>query len=917
MFKRVRPPLFVLCLVGLVLASGAHAPLKNALADLRFDWLARQATGKIVFVAIDSPSIDEFGVWPWPRELHARLVEQLRRAGAGAIAFDVDLSSPSNPGSDEVFANTLKKAGGSVVLPAFEQVISRSGERSMHVNRPLPQFAANAWTGVVNVTVGPDGLVRQYPYGQEIEGQFLPSIGALLAGKFEKAKAPLRIDFGISSSGIPAVSYADVLRGEPGALAKVKGKNVLIGASAVELGDRFTVPNGAVIPGALLQILAAESILQQRALQDSSDILNFVLLAGIVLLMTLTWQRLSAGRRAALLGAVSVGVEACAVAVQAKLPVILDTSLIQAAVAAYFVALALDEIDFRALLGLIAERRFHRVAMSLGEGLVCADEQGIVSFWNDGAKAIFGYTADEIAGRPLSVLYNSSGGSFVQSGLPQGSLQSSGGGLLVEVEGRRKNGDTFPLEICFSEWQAIDGRHYGAIMRDISDRKREAERIRYLAEHDTLTGLANRNRLHQCVEAMMSAAEPVQIALAMLDLDKFKQINDTLGHGCGDEVLWGVAEHLRSLAPPDAVVARLGGDEFAILLGGEAALARARELADRACKSFAELSFPIGARQIRVEVSVGIATYPQDSTSLDDLLGNADLALYEAKARGRGQYVVFEPEFRERLAARLSLEAELVRAARTGEFELFYQPQIDLESGALVGAEALIRWRHPTRGLIFPDAFMPTVNASSISDEIGVWSLRTACRQARRWEEHGHSLRIGVNLAPSQFLADELPKTVQSMLQETGLRPDLLELEVTENILLDDDELALSIFQRIQALGVHIAFDDFGTGYASLTYLKKFPLDRLKIDKSFVSKLISDADDMAIVGATIALAKLLGLSVIAEGIEDAETADLLARKGCKEGQGYHFGKPMPVDEFERKFLGKERVPVLKREPAAA
>jgi diguanylate cyclase (GGDEF)-like protein len=408
----------------------------------------------------------------------------------------------------------------------------------------------------------------------------------------------------------------------------------------------------------------------------------------------------------------------------------------------------------------------------------------------------------------------------------------------------------------------------------------------------------------------MAAPEPPPIALAMLDLDKFKHINDTLGHGCGDEVLWGVAEHLRSLAPPDAVVARLGGDEFAILLSGQKALLRTRELAERACKSFSELSFAVGSRQLRVEISVGIATFPQDSKTQDDLLGNADLALYEAKARGRGRSVVFEPEFRERLAARLSLEAELVRAARTGEFELFYQPQIDLESGRLVGAEALIRWRHPTRGLMLPDSFMPVVNASSISDEIGVWALRTACRQARHWQEQGHSVRVGVNLAPSQFLADELPKTVQSILQETELRPDLLELEVTENILLDDDELALSIFQRIRALGVHVAFDDFGTGYASLTYLKKFPLDRLKIDKSFVRKLISDADDMAIVGATIALAKLLGLSVIAEGIEDRETADLLARKGCKEGQGYYFGKPMPVAEFERKFLAEEGRPLL-------
>jgi len=250
------------------------------------------------------------------------------------------------------------------------------------------------------------------------------------------------------------------------------------------------------------------------------------------------------------------------------------------------------------------------------------------------------------------------------------------------------------------------------------------------------------------------------------------------------------------------------------------------------------------------------------------------------------------------------LEADLGRAVEKDEFELYYQPQVNLKDGKLVGAEALIRWRRP-RGLVLPNDFMPTVNASMISDGIALWVMETACRQGRVWQRKGHDVRLSVNLSPSQFQSGDLAATVGSILRDTGFPPSLLELEVTESILLEDDERALEIFRSIRGLGVRIAFDDFGTGYASLTYLKKFPLDRMKIDKSFVSKLRANSEDMAIVGATVSLGKLLGLSVIAEGIEDQATADLLRSRGCDEGQGYYFGWPMPASEFEQRFLSKE------------
>ena len=276
-----------------------------------------------------------------------------------------------------------------------------------------------------------------------------------------------------------------------------------------------------------------------------------------------------------------------------------------------------------------------------------------------------------------------------------------------------------------------------------------------------------------------------------------------------------------------------------------------------------------------------------------------------APRQRRGAHVEFESTIRQQLEARLRLESELVLAVERGQFELFYQPQVRLVDGGLDGAEALIRWRHPERGMVSPGEFMPVVNTSPSSEKIAAWVLDTACRQARIWELAGHAVRIAVNLSPSQLQTGDLAAAVADVLAATGLTPSLLELEVTEDILLLDEERVLDMFQRIQQLGVRIVFDDFGTGYASLSYLKKFPLDGLKIDRSFVLDLLSDPDDAAIVGSTVGLSKQLGLSVVAEGIENRATADLLVMIGCQEGQGYFFGRPAPAASFETDYLARK------------
>ena len=886
--------------------------LQNALTDLRFGWFPRQASGDIVLVAIDSPSIEKVGVWPWPRQKHAELIGKLVDAGVNDIVFDVDFSSPSNPASDQAFADALQRAGGSVVLPAFKQLVSTSeGGRTIHVNRPLPLFDRNAWSAIVNVVVEPDGLVRRYSFGESLDGKFLPSVGALLAGKYTSKDAPLRIDFSIRADSLPTVSYVDMLGGDPAAARAIKGKKVIVGATAIELGDRFSVPNGRVIPGPQLQMLAAESIVQGRVLQPVSGVTTLGGLGLILLLMVMLWRRLSAGLRVLVLVGLAVTAESCAMLLQAEWAIILDTSLWHLAIAAYLAAMALDEIDFHSLLGGVAEKRFQQIAMSLGDGLVCADHNRLITVWNPGAVAIFGYDAGEMIGQPFNRI-------CTLDELPLAALEVSGG-TVMELDGRRKNGEVFPLEACFSKWQGVEGFQYGAVMRDISARKREEERIQYLAEHDTLTGLANRNTLYEQlgVELAEATAGQAKVALLMLDLDKFKQVNDTLGHACGDQLLCAVAKRLTALVDGGGLVARLSGDEFAIVIGGADVAERAKSLAEQISIAFGKIPFAIGERQLRVNASVGVAVYPEHCATADELFGNADLALYRAKTAGRGRHVFFERAIRDELEARSLLEAELRRAVDRKELELFYQPQVSLDDGRLMGAETLIRWRHPVRGLVSPADFMPLVHASSISGRIALWVMETACKQGRAWQQQGHDVRLGVNLSPAQLQSGDLATNVAAVLNDTGYSPFLLELEVTENILLEDDQGALETFNRIQDLGVRIAFDDFGTGYASLTYLKKFPLDRLKIDKSFVSEIRVNSDDAAIVGSTINLGKLLGLSVIAEGIEDLATAEQLKSMGCEEGQGYYFGPPMPAAEFEQRFLaGGSLTSAAPAEPAA-
>ncbi len=449
-----------------------------------------------------------------------------------------------------------------------------------------------------------------------------------------------------------------------------------------------------------------------------------------------------------------------------------------------------------------------------------------------------------------------------------------------------------------------DGREVAVIVKamaggwvvtheDITERRRAEAKISHMAMHDALTNLPNRLLFHQEMEArLVRRGRDDKFALLYLDLDDFKSINDTLGHTIGDDLLRQVADRLRqSLRQPD-LVARLGGDEFAVLQTDLNAPAEAVTLAMRLIEAVSA-PFNLEGHHAEVGVSIGIAMAPADADDPDQLLKNADLALYRAKADGRGVYRFFEPEMDARMQARRLLEVDLRKAIAGGEFELYYQPLVNLQTERIHGFEALIRWNHPERGLVPPLEFIPFAEETSLIMPIGEWVIAQACMEAAKWPD---DVSVAVNFSPAQFKSANLPLVVVNALARSGLAPNRLQLEITESVLLSKSELAINILHQLRALGVRIAMDDFGTGYSSLSYLRSFPFDKIKIDQSFVHELASNADSMAIIRAITGLGSSLGMTTTGEGIETREELDYLKKEGCTEGQGYFFSRPAPAKE---------------------
>jgi diguanylate cyclase (GGDEF)-like protein/PAS domain S-box-containing protein len=535
------------------------------------------------------------------------------------------------------------------------------------------------------------------------------------------------------------------------------------------------------------------------------------------------------------------------------------------------------------------------------QALIATDGEGRIIFWNHGATALFGYPAHEVEGRFVDLIVPERFRGAHHDGIRRIAAggQSQMTGRPLEVLALRRDGSEFPAELSLSVWHGPLGPGFGAQLQDISERRAREERLHHLANHDDLTGLLNRNSFRTRIEAQLENTG--RATVLVLDLDGFKDINDGFGHATGDTLLQALALRLATSLGPDDVLARLIGDEFAILLANERdpldVAARAETLIELIGRPFS-----VCGHQLHLSGSIGIALAPFHARNADELVVRADLALFRAKTEGGRRHRLFDTGMENQLAATRAFQDELRYAFTGRQLELHFQPQISLSTGRLIGAEALLRWRHPTRGLLYPMAFLSVLETHALAYEAGCWVLDDACRTLAEWRRAGLGpIRMGVNLFAAQLRTGTLVEEIEGTLARHGLAPTDLELEITETIALRHDDDDLQPLRELHARGVSIAFDDFGTGFASLSTLKDFPLSRLKLDRSFVEDLGLDPHSEAIVKGVVAIGHSLGLDVIAEGIETQEQEAMLRAWSCNAGQGYHYGRAVPAAEFIDKY----------------
>jgi diguanylate cyclase (GGDEF)-like protein/PAS domain S-box-containing protein len=885
--------LAVLALIAALSACGVLRPYENLLADARAKLLAREVRSDIVIVEMDAASLAALDRWPWPRNYHAKLLGEIAAAKPRSVFMDIDFSSQSSGLDDAVLEAALaKRRDFPVMLPTFFQ--PRTGtDATLAVSEPLPRFARHVELSMVNHQPAADGLTRAWRNAWILDGRLAPSV--IDPRRQLPDETDVILDFSISPASFTYVSYANVMEGRVNREV-FAGKTVYVGATAAELNDMVSVPVYRSLPGIVVQALATETV-NAGAPKAPPTWAALTLLALTTLLTALlygsSWRRNLAAF--VLSAAVLLGLWTYAFTVHRLW---LDAAAMLLANALLFVAIAVRSLEaqtWKALAFSLGMRRrdalLKSVVQSSTDCIVCIDEAGIIKTANPAASRLFNCAAYELIDEPIAKFITLLAGEG--SGARLGALH----GVIRECDARTLDGEVFPVEISVSRVRLNTERLYTAIVRDIRERRAQQRKLQHQATHDSLTGLPNRAALLTHLDAALTGGSlPPNLALLMLDLCRFKEVNDTLGHNVGDRVLCDVAQRFQSALGERGFIARIGGDEFTVVLdsdqlekGGEGSIVAATHaLADslRASIDVAGISMEIG-------VSIGIARFPHDASDAQTLLRHADVAMYVAKRRG-ATYEYYDPAHDENTVRRLSIGGELRSAIANDQLELHFQPQVNLRTGLVESAEALVRWHHPVQGAISPAEFVGIAEATDLIRPLTEWTLRGALACIRDWRDRGVHVRIAVNLSARILQDTAFPAHLAGLLSASGVSAASLELEITESAMMLDPARALRVIQEIDKLGVLISIDDFGTGYSSLGYLRDLPVHSLKLDKSFVMGMRNNTDDRIIVESTAQMAHALRLELVAEGVETEWDAQFLAVAGYDFAQGFHYSRALPA-----------------------
>jgi diguanylate cyclase (GGDEF)-like protein/PAS domain S-box-containing protein len=941
--SRLWSPWLVGALASAILQSVEWSPthrLDLATFDLVAPFARPPALDDTVVVAIDDASIAALGAWPWSRGIHAAMVDRLHDAGVAAIGYDVLFSEPStnDAAGDDALVAALHR-NGRVVLPVAPTGVSRGVDAGVAALEPLPTFIAAARSlGHVDVEVDADAIARRIFLEAGVDTPSLLALPAAvavvrdgdqartLAGRRAPAQSAARAaiwtrDFEMlvphSSAAMPTLSFVDVLR-DPTRASSMRNKTIFVGVTATGIGPELTTTiSDARAPMPAVDFLAWTYI----ALRSGTAITPLGLgpnmaLALIALVALAIWApRLSRA-------------SSIAVGAMVGLPLAVSVLLLHAAGLWFAPVSATAGLLVGNLLWrgdrlresarqLFRTKQVARATLhAIADGVITVDETQRILYANPVAQQLIG--SSDLQDRTAPELFAEDPphrqlvATALQECMTQRGTVRVGSDLTLSIAGGSRL-----VRVTASPLMDSKDRLEGAVLvlHDVTEAAAAAARLDHAATHDGLTGLPNRvlfrERLAQAIAESKRSGETV--AALFMDLDRFKRINDSLGHRAGDQVLKVIADRLRSGGRAGDAVARWGGDEFVVLLQGlpsrEAIASAARRLMNMVAQTI-----DLDGMELHCSCSLGIALAPQDASDVDSLLAMADLAMYRGRAQSGGHLEFYASEMALWTRDRLQLESDLRKALVQGEFEIHYQPQVNLTSGEAVGLEALLRWRKAFGEIVMPDEFIGVAEESGLILPIGEWVIFEAAEQIARWSAAGlPALPVAVNVSARQCLDHGIVRTMREALKRTGIEPHLLTLEITESTAMRDVEHVIELFGQISALGIGIAVDDFGTGYSSLSYLKRFPINQLKIDQSFVRDVTTDSNDAAIVVAILALAHSLGWPVVAEGVESEAQRTFLKDQGCELGQGYLFCKPLIAAELEGALHWHESPNVLATE----
>lgn len=903
---------------------------QNTITEMREKYSQRSASGELIFIGIDKESMDQIGVWPWPREVHARIIDRLMDAGVEEIGVDIDFSSASSPEQDTIFAASLERAGGAVILPIFVQDRSTSSEDNrLSTNRPLTIFEQHSWLASVNVSPDSDGFVRRFPLGQVVDGEYVASMPSVLGGVFEKTKSNVIVNYSISPKTVPKFSVADLLSGKV-SVAELKGRTVMLGAQAVELRDNFSTPVHGVLPGAMIQILAAETLAQGLEPSTLNSLwlllLSAIIVFGVIRILRKFSESRSIMYQLLFFVSIALTMEVAGFFVFKHYTLIIPTAELNTFLLIVAVITSLREINVNIWMLLFAnaenentQQILEQVITDNANGILIFDESGAILKVNNYARGLFGIGSDlsesalHISQFPRDIEADVK---KVIDGLKHQSINTPKQNQVV-LASSADNAKSLTLEysVTASSLQHVvtkagsdENENFIACVNvaDVTTRIEQESKLAYLAKYDDLTGALRRSAFILELKGFFDQqADKVPCTILAINLHRFKTINVSLGQDVGDQVLKMVVDRVNALGDEILGICRLSGDSFAFYIQKNLSQSDIVRFSENLTLLIGQ-PFIIGKASVKVGLRVGITSSDfYDRPDATQMIKDAEIALDQARQTSGGDaFEIFHSQLSDKQEYARAVENNLWHALEKNELSIAYQPQIDIETDTLVGVEALVRWIHPELGFISPAEFVEISEANGYIDKLGFWVLSQACADALYLPSH---IKVAVNVSPLQFIRCDIVQMVKDALARSGLPASRLHIEITEVGFLDATEEVVAKLEALREMGICLALDDFGTGFSSLGYFANFPINKIKVDQMFVRTLERGSDNEAIIRSVKELSDGLNLKMICEGVETEEQLNILRDIGVHEGQGYFFGKPQPLQSIIQLTHGPQKI----------